>query len=453
MARQTKKTVFAELRQAQARVAELQATIEAIRSGAVDAVIVSNGNESKVFTLKGADEVYRVLLEQMSEGAATIGPDGLIMFCNRRFAEMVQSPPEAVVGSKLERYLPARERLHLKAVLGSLSRAGTRFESMLIQPSGPPLAILISLAKLSVSSNPLIFLVATDITLQTEQKRLQEEAERKLEERVRQRTAELEYANFELESFSYSVSHDLRAPLRAISGFTKMLMEDFGEQASAEAKHRMQMILESAAQMAQLVDALLGLSRLGRQALSSKKVNPTEIVRHCIEELLPEHAGRDIHFDVRELPSCEADPVLLKQVFTNLLSNALKYTTPKKVADIEIGWVKAGDLRKQEEPGSMVPGICASEAIVYYVRDNGVGFDMRYADKLFSVFQRLHSRQAFEGTGVGLATAQRIVHRHGGRIWAWARRDQGATFYFTLGAASAAEAPKDKQLGNSAGAI
>jgi signal transduction histidine kinase len=235
-----------------------------------------------------------------------------------------------------------------------------------------------------------------------------------LEQRVRERTAELEAANRDLEAFSYSVSHDLRAPLRAINGFARILVEEHSADLSAEARDYLQLVCDNAVQMGRLVDDLLAFSRLGRQAVRTQSVSPTGLVRRCLEELHAEQKGRRVEIILPDLPACRADPSLLKQVWLNLLANALKYTRKREQATIEVG--------------------CRSEEgqRTYFVRDNGVGFDMRYAGKLFGVFQRLHRAEDYEGTGVGLAIVQRIVQRHGGRVWAEAAPDHGATFFFTL---------------------
>lgn len=251
-----------------------------------------------------------------------------------------------------------------------------------------------------------------------------------LENRVQQRTADLKLANEELESFSYSVSHDLRAPLRAIDAFSKMLLEDFCDQMPAEGQRYLKVIRQNTAHMAVLIDDLLALSRLGRAEIAKSPVSMGEIVCHAIEDLGPEQKGRTVEFVIGELPCYNADPVLVRQVFANLLSNALKYTRPRKKAHIEIGATTVGSLRES----GVAPGdLLDPRACVYFVRDNGVGFDMKYADRLFSPFQRLHRPEEFEGTGIGLATVQRIVRKHGGHVWVNAAVDRGAVFYFTLG--------------------
>ena len=235
-----------------------------------------------------------------------------------------------------------------------------------------------------------------------------------LEHRVIKRTAELEAANKELEAFSYSVSHDLRTPLRAMNGFAGIVLEDFGPQLPEEGRRYLERIRNGGQRMGELIDDLLAFSRLSRQPVNRQRMNSARIVREVLDDLKPQQDGRQIEWRIGELPPCLADSALLKQVWANLLSNAIKYTRDRQPAIVEAGCTHENGRN------------------VYFVRDNGVGFDMQYANKLFGVFQRLHRADEFEGTGVGLAIVQRIIHRHGGRVWAQGRVNQGATFYFTI---------------------
>jgi PAS domain S-box-containing protein len=251
------------------------------------------------------------------------------------------------------------------------------------------------------------------------QKKIQQLEIRKLtedlEQRIAKRTAQLEAANRELEAFTYSVSHDLRAPLRHIGAFAKIAVEDFGSSMAPEARVHLQHIEDGTRRMTLMVNELLNLARLGRQALNIRPTEMNPLVDQAISVLQPECAGRDVEWRIARMPALECDPILMAQVFQNLLGNALKYSSRRTKAVIEIDCIQ-----KPDQPP------------IILVRDNGSGFDMKHADKLFAVFQRLHSVEEFEGTGVGLATVHRIIQKHGGSIWAEAEPDRGATFFFTV---------------------
>lgn len=233
---------------------------------------------------------------------------------------------------------------------------------------------------------------------------------------VTERTQQLEAANRELEAFSYTISHDLRAPLRAVNGFTAILLEEYADAMPAEARDYLKRVKDSGEHMGHLVDDLLAFSRFGRQALRTQRVSIKGIVDRAVAQLASTIEGRHVDVVVGALPDAECDAALLEQVFVNLLSNAFKYTRRREQARVEVGVLETS----------------ANDGPTYFVRDNGAGFDMEYAGKLFGVFQRMHRTEDFEGTGVGLAIVHRIVERHGGRIWAEAKVDGGATFYFTL---------------------
>jgi len=263
--------------------------------------------------------------------------------------------------------------------------------------------------------------LASRVLMQRRQAELDREVKTELERRVSERTAQLESANRELEGFSYSVSHDLRAPVRAIEGFTRILEEEAGPALDEEARKYLKIVRDNSRKMAVLIESLLEFSRLGRRALRPVETDMAALANEAFEEL---RAGAaPVAFLVRQMPRSQSDRALMRQVWMNLLSNAIKFSAGKREPAIEIGGANQGAEN------------------VYYVKDNGVGFDMRFYDKMFGVFERLHGEHEFPGTGVGLALAQRIVERHGGRIWAEGKVGEGATFYFSLpavpGAASA----------------
>jgi PAS domain S-box-containing protein len=247
----------------------------------------------------------------------------------------------------------------------------------------------------------------------TERKHI-EETIRRLNEDLKRRNIELSAANSDLEAFGYSVSHDLRAPLRAISGFSKALLEDYSDKLDDQGKKYLGLIDSGAAGMSRLIDDLLTFARLGRKEIDLSEIRMTELAEEVFRELSQVVVGREIEFRVKHLQTAKGDLAMIRQVLINLISNAIKFTSKNPDALIEMGSRPHGD------------------EIIYFIKDNGVGFDSRYASKLFSVFQRLHTAQEFEGTGVGLAIVKRIIHRHGGRIWAESRIGEGATFYFTL---------------------
>lgn len=252
----------------------------------------------------------------------------------------------------------------------------------------------------------------------TDRKQAEEEVRKLnqgLEKRVQERTAQLEASNQELEAFAYSISHDLRAPLRHIDGFLDLLQKRIGNQLDAKSEHYLQTIADSSARMGKLIDDLLQFSRLGRFEMTFAPVDLGELVKDVIQELDADIKGRQIEWKIGELPVVHGNHPMLRDVLVNLISNALKFTRPRKCAQIEI----TCQVNQQNET-------------IFSIRDNGVGFDMNYADHLFGVFQRLHQAEDFEGTGIGLATVRRIIARHGGRTWAEGKVGQGATFYFSL---------------------
>jgi two-component system sensor kinase len=246
-------------------------------------------------------------------------------------------------------------------------------------------------------------------------KLIQDMTERKrLDQLLKEKNAALETANKDLEAFAYSVSHDLRVPLRAIDGFSQQVLKRYEDKLDNEGKRYLNIVRDNTKKMSQLIDDILAFSRMGRLGLSVSEVNMEELVHAVFEELKPNLAERELTIEIKPLPLCHGDPSMLRQVLVNLLGNAIKFTRPKDAALIEMG----GHTEGAEN--------------IYYIKDNGAGFDMQYADKLFGVFQRLHGVAEFEGTGIGLAIVKRIITRHGGRVWAEGKVDEGATFYFTL---------------------
>jgi PAS domain S-box-containing protein len=384
--------------------------------------------------LEKANAYNRSLLEASLDPLVTISPNGKITDVNSAAEKVTGRSREELVGADFSDCFtdPEKARLGYQQVFKEGLVQDYELEVRRRDGSTTPVLYNASVYRDESGEAVGVFAAARDITTR---KRAEEEVRRlneELEQRVRLRTAQLEASNKELESFSYSVSHDLRAPLRAMDGFSRILLEEYRPQLPSNAQRYLDFVRDGASHMGNLIDGLLALSRLGRQELKRRPVEVTEIVKQSRDDLLTEVEGSAAEFVVRSLPSCDADPLLLRQVFVNLLSNALKFSRNREKVRIEVGALKAHEAAKGREP---LLRLLDPDSWVYYVRDNGVGFDMRYADKLFGVFQRLHRQEEFKGTGIGLATVQQIIHRHGGQVWAEAEVEKGATFYFTLGPA------------------
>jgi PAS domain S-box-containing protein len=543
MTSELKKDLLERIRSLQERLDEAEETLRALRSGEVDAVVAAGPDGDQVYTLKGPDEAYRVMVENMAEGALTLTRDGLILFSNEQFASLRGIPLERVIGSSMRDFLVVEDTLVLSALLGHSTRAEAQLR--LKKGAAAWVPVHISASTLLLDEAECVCLVVTDLT---EQKRNQEivaaellarsildqaagaivvvdpagkiirasraagqlantavllrqfddvfrlrinsdaiansmamdytfeeilstlqrhgsvadlEARAQvpdgqmrdvmvsaglltgahseclgcivqisdvsrlklaeqeirslnadLEQRVRSRTAALEATNKELESFAYLVAHDLRTPLRGIDGWSLAVLEDSGDHLDPQAREHLGRVRAEAQHMGRLIDDLLHLAHLGRVEMSPREVDLTALAETLSARLKKAHSDRALEFAIEPGLSSTGDAPLLEVVLTNLLENAVKFTRPRAQARIEFG--------KTE---------CNGES-AFFVRDNGVGFDMSYAGKLFRTFQRLHKASEFPGTGIGLATVKRVIDRHGGRAWAEGR---GGEFLFHLG--------------------
>jgi PAS domain S-box-containing protein len=381
-------------------------------------------------SLRQGEERSRSIIESAHDAFISIDIEGHIKDWNLQAESMFGWPRADALGRFLhETIIPPKYRenhlqgiKHLKAT-GEGPVLNQTLELTALRRNGDEFPVELVIWPLQMGSETTFHAFIRDITARKEaEKRIQ-----KLNSELERRATLLETANKELEAFSYSVSHDLRAPLRHIHGFVEMLQKSPAIQGDETSLRQMSVIARAAKEMGRLIDDLLAFSRTGRAEIHPVKIDMREMIDHIIRDREMECRERKVTWKIEPLPGVTGDPGLLRLVWTNLLDNALKYTRPRPEAKIEIGQVVRDDAE------------AAAQEVVFYVRDNGVGFDMQYASKLFGVFQRLHRAEDFDGTGIGLANVQRIIHRHGGRVWAEGKVDSGATFYFSLPATQPAQ--------------
>jgi PAS domain S-box-containing protein len=372
--------------------------------------------------LRAAERRWKAIISTALDAVIIMDAAGIITDWNQRAETMFGWPAAAAVGRLLsDTIVPLQHRAaHQRGIEHFLESGagpilGKRVELTALRRNGAAFPVELTVTPIRLDDNWLFCAFLRDISDRHEGAREIRQLHEDLEGRVADRTAALAAVNHDLEAFTYSVSHDLRAPLRHVSSFVRILVDEFNDTLDPKAQHYLKRIEDGAQRMSHLVDDLLTLARVGKQDLQLRATPLTPIVERIILALKSDIAERQIEWQVGELPVVQCDAGLMGIVLTNLLSNAVKYTRPRERAVIAIG-----QTTRDGEP-------------VLFVRDNGVGFDMKYADKLFGVFQRLHRAEEFDGTGVGLATVQRIAHKHGWKIWAEALVDQGATFFFTFG--------------------
>ena len=418
-----------ELAEVQAQLRELQQTIEAIRSGGVDSLIVGPPGQEQVYALATADRSYRLIVEAMNEGAATVSTRGVILDANPRLGSMTGRNVSELIGTPVHDLIPAADRPAFARLLDVGAGASARGDVDLTGSGGTTVPVLLAVSGFDLDGMLLRCLVLTDLTAQRAAESQVRALTTELEARVKQRTAELERSNKNLQAFTYSVAHDLSTPLRGLSGFSELLLEEYGELLGETGRGYAGRIQAASERMATVIDDLLRLSQMSRAGLDLVRVDLSAEVVAIADGLRSRDPGRRVSFAIQDGVWVTADRILIRAVLENLVENAWKFTARRDDATIEFATTADDEAT-----------VCC------YVRDNGVGFDPAYVDKLFQPFQRLHTVGEFSGTGtgtgtgtgIGLVSVQRIIERHGGRTWAQGAVDGGATFYFTLGTGSAA---------------
>ena len=363
-----------------------------------------------------SEERFRSAMHNSAIGMALVSPDGRWLNVNNALCKMLGYTSNELLAKDLQSVTHADDLVQELGERGRLLNKEIetyRLEARYFHKSGAMVWVDMGVSLVCEEDGTPLYLIAQiqDISERKRDEELLRKLNSELERRVEERTGKLNEANKELESFSYSVSHDLRAPLRAIDGFSRILVEEHEKNLNEDGLRVLQVIRTNTQKMGRLIDDMLAFSRLGRKAIDRRPIDFDDLVKEVRTEL---DTPENLEVKVASLPPSSGDRALIRQVVTNLLSNAAKYS------------------RKNGSPVVEMGGYSENGENVYFVKDNGVGFDMAYANKLFGVFQRLHGPEEFEGTGVGLAIVQRIIQRHGGRVWANGKVDEGATFYFTL---------------------
>lgn len=391
-----------------------------LRTALTDSLARETELQREITDREQAEARFRLAIDAAPNAIMMIDKHGRIVLANPLAEKYFGYFHKGLIGANVDALVPMSTRMHHAGFRAGFMDApkarpmGMGRDLHGLREDGTEFPVEIGLAPIETPDGLLVMATVVDIT---ERKHAEDEIRKlndELEQRVELRTTQLEAANKELEAFSYSVSHDLRAPLRAIDGFTRILLEDYEPKLDEEGKRLFNIVRHEAQRMGQLIDDLLTFSRLGRAEVKFVSIDMRSMVRKIFDDLTTPETRSQIDFRLEELPATSGDPALLRQVWVNLLSNAVKFTSARAQAVIE------------------VQGAQTEDETIYQISDNGAGFDMSYADKLFGVFQRLHSEKDFEGTGVGLAIVQRIILRHGGRVWGEGKVNDGATFYFAL---------------------
>jgi PAS domain S-box-containing protein len=391
----TIKELRGQVEQLQSRLREAEDTLDAIRTGGVDALLVSGPHGDQVYTLTGADSVYRLLFETMEEGSATLGPDGSIFFCNSKLSTMLNTPMETILGGSILRFVPEEDAASLAVLLKKGLEEPQKKEIVLKSRDGQVVPCQVSTSPLALNGSSVICMILTDLT---ERKRVEEDLIR---------------SNKDLQQFAYVASHDLQEPLRNVASCLQLLEKEYKDKLDADADQYIRYAVEGAVRMKALILDLLTYSRVATKVRAPERINCEQLLDKTLDGLsvLISEAGAVITYD--PLPIVFGDQSQLLQVFQNLIQNAIKF-------------------RRDERPQIHVSAAKKGNEWIFAVKDNGIGIESQHLDRIFVIFQQLHKRGKYEGAGMGLAIGKKIIERHGGRIWAESQPGAGTTIYFTI---------------------
>jgi PAS domain S-box-containing protein len=394
-AQKTRRELAREIEALQARLTEAEELLYAIHSGQVDALVISGPLADQVFTLKGAEQPYRILIETINEGAVTLTPDGTILYSNRSFAELVETPLEQTLGTMIQRFVVPADRPAFEALLEQGRQDESSAEIVLQSRAGKHVPVLLSTRALQLDALRGVCMVVTDIS---RQKRVEEELRR---------------SNADLEQFAYVASHDLQEPLRMVTSYVQLLQRHYQGQLDAEADIFIGYAVDGTMRMQTLIHDLLAYSQVGRANREHAPTDCARVLEQVQANLAVTLADADATITAGSLPTLLADASQIAQLFQNLISNAIKF-------------------HGAEPPQIHISATRRDREWVFAVRDNGIGIDPQYVERIFVIFQRLHTRAEYPGTGIGLAICKKIVDYHGGQMWIESQPGEGTTFLFTI---------------------
>lgn len=392
-----------ELEKLRLRLSEAEETLNAIQNGQVDAVVVNGSKGTQVFTLEGSDYAYRILIEEMNEGVALLTTDLSIYYCNSKLASMLEVPLENMIGKPITDFIPSDQLKKCKIPIVSGSDSSCKEEISRESADGTLMTFQINISFLEKIDG--YYVIVTDLTEQ-----------KKSEHELHDLLKDLERSNKELQQFAYVSSHDLQEPLRAIASFTQLLERRYKGKFDSDADEFMDYIVEAAKRMQQMILDLLEFSRVTTNADEFKEIDTAEAFDEALFNLRGTIEYNNAVITRNDLPTVTADKSQLAKVFQNLIANAIKFKKENVPPKIHIS--------TREDP--------QKNQYIFSIQDNGIGMDPQYAGRIFTLFQRLHTRDEYQGTGIGLSVAKRIIERHGGHIWVESELGKGSTFYFTL---------------------